>query len=141
MNNWMRSVPLAAVLILIASFTPPKLPGQQFTGAIAGTISDSSGARVAGAKVKADNTSTNLSVTAQSAKDGSYLIATLPIGACSVTITMTGFKTESHTSIVVEGNRTTTVDGKLEIGTLSTTVEVTDTPLLNRVDTTSGYVL
>ena len=32
------------------------------------------------------------------------------------------------------------MDGKLEVGTVATTVEVTGTPMLNQVDATVGYV-
>jgi len=42
---------------------------------------------------------------------------------------------------MVQGDRVTTVNGKMEVGTVATQVEVTGTPLLNAVDTTSGYVL
>ena len=41
----------------------------------------------------------------------------------------------------MNGNRTTTVDGSLKVGQVSTTVEVTATPLMNQVDTTNGYVV
>ena len=132
---------LSFLLILVLAITRTRLEAQQITGSIAGTVYDSSGALVNGASVKAVAFATNLSVTARSSKEGTYQIPDLPIGAYTITITMNGFKTESHTSINVEGNRTTTVDGKLEVGTVATTVEVNATPLLNQVDTTTGYVL
>src|SRR5215469_9505114 len=132
---------LSFLLILVLAITRTRLEAQQITGSIAGTVYDSSGALVNGASVKAVAFATNLSVTARSSKENTYQIPDLPIGAYTITITMNGFKTESHTSINVEGNRTTTVDGKLEVGTVATTVEVNATPLLNQVDTTTGYVL
>ncbi|MGA3041676.1 MAG: TonB-dependent receptor, partial [Bryobacteraceae bacterium] len=50
-------------------------------------------------------------------------------------------ETETHTMVIVNANRTTTVDGDLKVGTVATTVEVTATPLMNQVDTTNGYVV
>src|SRR5208337_664043 len=52
-----------------------------------------------------------------------------------------GFQTESHTEILVNADRTTTVDSSLKVGQISTTIEVTATPLMNQVDTTNGYVV
>ena len=39
------------------------------------------------------------------------------------------------------GNRTTTVDTSLVVGSIGTTVEVNAVPLMNQVDTTIGYVV
>ncbi len=41
----------------------------------------------------------------------------------SVSFSKEGFKTENHTSILVQGGRTATVNRKLEVGALATTVE------------------
>src|SRR5262245_6477625 len=117
------------------------LAAQQLTGAMAGTVRDSSGAVVVGAKVAVVNTATNLTIASETSRDGSYQIPDLPTGTYTVTFTIAGFKAEFHSMILVEGNRTTSVDGKLEVVTIEATVEVTDTPLLNQVDTTTGYVL
>src|SRR5579859_3595100 len=114
--------------------------GQQTLGAITGTVTDPSGAIVSDATVKAVNIATNLEVVAHT-KDGSFQIPDLPAGTYRVTITKDGFKTETHTKILVSGNRTTTVDTSLVVGSISATVEVTAVPLMNQVDTTIGYVV
>ncbi len=113
---------------------------QQTLGAITGTVTDPSGAVVSDADVKAVNLATNLEVSAHT-KNGSFVIPDLPAGTYRVTITKDGFKTETHTKILVSGNRTTTVDTTLVVGSLSSTVEVTAVPLMNQVDTTIGYVV
>ena len=43
--------------------------------------------------------------------------------------------------MLVNGDRTTTVDGDLKVGTVATKVDVIGTPLMNQVDTTTGYVV
>ena len=115
--------------------------GQQTLGAITGTVTDASGAVVADATVKAVNYATNLEVSAHTTTNGSFLIPDLPAGTYRVSVTKEGFKTETHTKILVFGNRTTTVDTSLVVGSVGTTVEVSAVPLMNQVDTTIGYVV
>src|SRR6185437_13966802 len=50
-------------------------------------------------------------------------------------------KKEVHSQVLVQANRTTTLDIALQPGTVETVVQVTGTPLLNHVDTTNGYIL
>lgn len=115
--------------------------GQQTLGAITGTVTDPSGAVVSGAVVTAVNLATNLAVGAHSKANGSFQIPDLPAGTYRLTVTKDGFKTETHTQILVFGSRTTTVDTSLAVGSLNSTVEVTAVPLMNQVDTTIGYVV
>ena len=117
------------------------LPAQDVLGAITGTVKDSSGAAIPDVTVKVQNVDTNLEVTPHTQANGSYLAPNLPAGNYKVSFTKEGFETETHTQIVVNSNRTTTVDGSLRVGTVATTVEVTSTPLMNQVDTTNGYVV
>jgi hypothetical protein len=117
------------------------LKAQQILGAITGTVKDTTGAFVPDASVTAQNVATNLKVSAHSDGKGSYQIPNLPAGAYKVTIGKDGFETENHTEILVNGDRTTTVDGDLKVGQTSTTIEVNATPLMNQTDTTNGYVV
>jgi len=132
---------LLFVLGILIAIAVPNSVGQQTLGAITGTVSDSSGAVVTDASVKAVNLATNLEVVAHTSNTGSFLIPDLPAGTYRVTITKDGFKTETHTKILVFGNRTTTVDTSLVVGSISATVEVSAVPLMNQVDTTIGYVV
>jgi len=115
--------------------------GQQTVGAITGTVMDSSGAAVPDATVKAINAATNLEVVTHTKSNGQYLVPELPAGTYKLTITKDGFKTETHTEVLVNAERTTTVDASLQVGTVSMTVEVTSVALMNQVDTTIGYVV
>ncbi len=133
-----RTFALLVYAALAASFT---MQAQQVTGGITGSVTDASGAAVGGAVVAIRNLDTNLALKAVTRTDGSYQVPDLQAGNYSVTFSKEGFKTENHPAILVQGDRTTTVNGKLELGAVTTTVEVTGTPLLNQVDVTSGYVL
>jgi hypothetical protein len=114
---------------------------QQTLGSINGTVTDSSGAVVRDANVKIHNAATGLEQTATTKSDGSFSIVDLPIGTYSVTFSRSGFKTEVHSQIPVQANRTTTVNGSLQPGEVSAQVTVTASPLLDQTDTTNGYTL
>jgi len=129
----------AAIWALILTHIPAR--AQQILGAITGTVRDSSGAVVGDVAVTARNLATNLSVTAHSQSTGSYSISNLPAGTYELTFTKEGFETERHTQVLVNGDRTSTVDADLKIGAVSTSVDVLATPLMNQVDTTNGYVV
>jgi hypothetical protein len=130
---------LAAIAFLLAC--SQLAPAQQTLGALNGTVTDASGAVVQGAAVKARNLATNLEVTATSKPDGSFGIADLPIGTYQVTFKKDGFETSIYPQITVQGNRTATVNAKLKPGSVSSTVTVEATPLLNETDTANGYTM
>jgi Carboxypeptidase regulatory-like domain/TonB dependent receptor len=119
----------------------PHCYAQQTLGAINGTVTDSSGGVVQNAVVKVHNVATSLEETVNTKADGSFSIVDLPIGTYSVTFSRDGFKTEAHSQILVQGNRTITVNGSLQPGAVTATVTVTGTPLMNQTDTTNGYVV
>src|SRR5580692_9869313 len=114
---------------------------QQTLGSINGTVTDSSGAAIHSATIKIHNLATGLEQTVTTKSDGSFDIADLPIGTYSVAFSREGFKTEVHSQILVQGNRTTTVNGSLQPGEVNVTVTVSGTPLMNQTDTTNGYVI
>ena len=136
----MRQFSCALILCLVALAPRPAL-SQAVMGAISGLVSDASGGSIGGAVVSVHNVDTNLELKAVTRGNGSYELLNIPAGNYTVAFSKEGFKTESHTSILVQGDRTTTVNGKLEVGSVATSVEVTATPLLNQTDTTTGYVL
>jgi len=70
------------------------------------------------ANVVARNTATNLTINTQTKANGSYQIPNLPIGNYEVTFSKSGFVTEQHRNVLVEGDRTSTVAGALKIGAL-----------------------
>lgn len=114
---------------------------QQTLGGITGTVTDSTGAVIAGATVTAVNDQTSLTRTETTSADGAYTIVNLPIGSYTLTFTHAGFESQKIPSIVIQANRTATVSAELKVGEVTQTVTVEETPLLNAVDTTNGYVL
>jgi Carboxypeptidase regulatory-like domain len=130
-----------SILVALAVFLPAITPAQQTLGSVNGTVTDTSGAVVQKASVKIRNTGTNLVVTVESKEDGSFSAAYLPIGSYEVTFSKDGFKTAVFSAILVQGNRTTTVDASLVPGSVSSSVTVESTPLLNQTDASNGYTM
>lgn len=136
-----RSVFIATALLALTGVAWAPARAQQILGAITGTVRDASGSSVQDVTVTARNIATNLSVTASSQSTGSYTIPNLPAGTYELTFTKEGFDAERHTEVLVNGDRTTTVDSDLKVGTVATKVDVISTPLMNQVDATTGYVV
>ena len=130
-----------ACTLLVAVCMAPTMLAQQTLGAMNGTVTDVSGAVIQGAAIKARSLATNLQITAQSKNEGSFSITDLPIGTYEVTFTKDGFETVVYPQIMVQGNRTSTVNAKLHPGAASTTVTVEATPLLNQTDTANSYTM
>jgi len=136
-----RLVQLVFAVCLSSLMVVSNGSAQQTLGAITGTVTDPSGAVVQDATVKAKNLATNLDVTTHTKSNGSYLIPDLPAGTYKLTFSKEGFKSETHTEVIVNTERTTTVDTSLQLGAANAIVEVSAVSLMNEVDTTNGYVV
>jgi hypothetical protein len=133
-------VRIILALVLLAAIS---LSAQTFRGTILGTVTDPSGAVVAGAKVTVKNVGTGLERTTDTSADGSYALPELPIGTYTVTITLIGFQTAVTTGVIVDVAGERRVDAALKTGQVSTKVEVSaDTlPLVETTTNTLGGVL
>jgi hypothetical protein len=114
---------------------------QQTLGAISGTVSDTANALLADVTVTAVQDGTTLTRSVKTNSEGGYQLVNLPIGTYTITFTHDGFETQNVPSILVQADRTVAVNAALKVGEVSTSVTVTETTLLNTVDTTNGYVL
>ncbi len=106
-------VSLALVFVLVAA---SGLSAQTFRGTILGTVTDPSGAVLAGAKVTVKNTGTGLERTTETSADGSYSLPELPIGTYTVTVTQTGFQTFVATGVTVDVATERRVDAAMKTG-------------------------
>jgi hypothetical protein len=115
----------AAFLLFLASASATSAQSESINATIRGRISDPSDQPVAGCNVKAVNNKTAYTRTIASGDDGYYVIASLPIGTYTVTITKDGFETLKFTEIVLQAGGDAVVDGALKVGSVSTSIEVT----------------
>ena len=114
---------------------------QQTLGGITGTVADKSGSVLPDTTVTIVGDQTELTRTQKTNGNGGYDFVNLPIGTYTVTVTHEGFQTEKLPSILVQANRTATLNVSLKVGQVGTTIEVEAAPTMNAVDTTNGYVL
>src|SRR3954467_2086469 len=128
------------VFVLLAALS---LSAQTFRGTILGTVTDPSGAVVAGAKVTVKNTGTGLERSTETSGDGSYSLPELPIGTYNVTVSQSGFTTFVATGVTVDVATERRVDAGLKAGEVSTKVEVSadQLPLVETTSTNLGGVL
>jgi hypothetical protein len=104
---------------------------QSDRGSITGAISDPSGAVIASAKIEAKNIDNGSVYEVGSSATGNYVLPQLPTGNYQLTVTVTGFKKYVKENIFIPVAQTVRVDVKLEVGTTSDTVTITEaTPLL-----------
>src|SRR5689334_12488071 len=117
-----KNVLLWAFLALTSALAPRSLWAQ--TASLTGTVTDASGAVVLGATINAHNLDTGSERTATTGSTGAYRIADLTPGHYDVAVEMQGFSTFRVSNLVLTVDQTLTVDAKLEVGQVSTTVEV-----------------
>src|ERR1700761_6259798 len=111
-------------------------------GAIAGTVTDASGAVIPGATVTAVENSTGVSVSRDSTGTGYYVMSPLLPGVYTVTITAKGFEAYKQENVTVDALQTVGLSPKLTIGSATETVTVsTAPPALQTTNATLGGVM
>jgi hypothetical protein len=135
-KHWTFGPAIVAIVMIAASIT---VLGQQITGDIRGTVTDSSGAVVAGATVEIKNTDQNAVLrTLKTGKDGSYVGTYLPVGNYQVTVTAQGFKTVTISKIALNVNDRRVVDISLKVGSSDQTVEVRESAVQVNLDSATS---
>src|SRR5262245_8703962 len=128
--------PLLFLFACLLAFASPAA-AQFGVGSIAGTVTDGSGGVLPGVTVTLSNPGViGGDQTAITEADGTYQFLRLVPGTYTVKGELQGFRAVAQTGIVVNADRTSRMDLKLEVGNVSETVTVSgQSPLL---DTTSA---
>ena len=122
------AAPLALFFAALLTINPGSVAfAQSPTGTIRGTVIDPTGAQVAGATITLTNLATNASQTATTDNAGRYILNFVPPGTYTETVSAAGFRTAKQNNIIVEMAVDRPVDFKLEVGLVSSQVEVTST--------------
>ena len=116
--------------------------GQDISAKITGTVTDASGAVVAGATVTARETSRGVTYPTRTNAAGIYYLSPLPVGQYVLKVSAPGFSSAERAAISLDQAQTARVDIALAIGQASQTVEVSSAPpLLQTDDSFLGTVL
>ena len=98
---------------------------QETTGTITGVTSDQTGAVLPGVAVTIRNTNTSTSRTVVTNEAGLYTASLLPVGAYEVTFELSGFQPVTLTSVELHVNDRLKLDGRLRVGGVAESVNVT----------------
>ncbi|HUA14449.1 MAG TPA: TonB-dependent receptor [Verrucomicrobiae bacterium] len=114
---------------------------QSETGRLIGSVTDISGAAIPGATVRVTELSTSRAVTVQSQADGSYVVNALPVGNYKADASKESFKTESA-NFALDISQVKELNFKLEVGSVSETVEVTNAiPVVDTATSSAGEII
>jgi hypothetical protein len=129
---------LTLVLCLGAALLPRSFgQASAINGEINGTVTDPSGAAVAGATVQASNAGTGFKQSAKTGDSGLYRFGLLPLGSYEVEVQAAGFAAAKRTGIVLTAGYIATVNVAMAVAGTATTVEVTAAALItdpSRID-------
>ena len=122
------------VLILCATLSHAQIT----TTTLLGIVTDSTGASLPRAQITLTNSETNLVRNVTSEGDGAYRIEFLPVGTYTLEVRHEGFQAYVQKELVLTLNGNVRVDVRLQVGTASKDITVTDVP--PQVDTASAAI-
>src|SRR5436309_4162762 len=133
---WFALLPV----VLFSAATP--LRAQVDTGAILGTVTDTSGGAVTSASVTLTNQGTNAALTITTGADGGYKFTPVRIGTYKIKVSLQGFQTVEKRDITVNVGADGVVDFTLKPGSVTETIEVASSvPVLSTQDASVGQVI
>jgi outer membrane receptor protein involved in Fe transport len=121
-RNVYCTVLLSSALLLV-SF-PAYLGAQQASASINGTITDSSGAVIAGARITLASINTGVSRTTVTNNTGNYGFVDVLPAAYTIKVAKEGFNTLTQPQFTVYVNQTATLDYKLTVGSAQQSITV-----------------
>lgn len=114
-----------ALAILLGALLAARVPAQETTATVTGTVSDLTGALLPGVTVSARNTTTGIAKVVVTSDTGRYVVPFLPLGTYELSFSLTGFRPYVAHGIEVHVNDRLTVNATLGVSGGETTVEVT----------------
>ena len=133
--NRIRIFAVAALVLLL----PVLAAAQAISGDLVGVVTDKSGAAVAGATIVATNVGTNVKSTTTANGAGEYRFTNLPVGTYNITGTAKGFSTVTMRNFDIQLNKTATANLTMDVGGVSTTVEVSESAA-PAIDTSTAQI-
>jgi hypothetical protein len=130
------------LLLLLAGLWAGTAQAQVDTGSIVGTVRDTSGAIVPGAKVTLRESTTNTLTDRTADAAGNYVATPLRIGVYAVSVEIGGFKKETREGIVLRVQDRLRIDFVLQPGDIAESVVVQgEAPLVQSETSSLGEVV
>src|SRR5258708_1638060 len=121
---WTIAMVVIAVLVIVVCGNHAVLAQGTSAGSIQGTVTDASGAAIAGVAVTITNIQTSASRTLTTADDGRYTALNLPVTSYLVKAEKSGFGAKINENVQVNPGIATVLDIQLSVGTVTETVDV-----------------
>ena len=115
---------ISIVAVIFAAMNLTTLQAQTFQAQVTGTVRDSSGAVIPGAKVTAKNLGTGIIVTATSNDTGSFTLTNLRPADYMITCEVKGFKRFEQSPVTLQVNQVLEVEIGLQPGSVTEQVNV-----------------
>ena len=120
----MRRLTVMALSVVVCAMLCSVAGAQRLDGTLRVTVTDNSQAVVAVAKVTAVNEATGVALSTTASSAGTYVFPNLLVGTYTVTVEQDGFKKAVQKGISVTSNQVTDANIELELGAVSSIVEV-----------------
>ncbi|MBO0858806.1 MAG: TonB-dependent receptor [Chloracidobacterium sp.] len=131
------SVLLFGLLIGSLTLCSSKTFAQQETATITGEVRDANSSVVPKATVIVTNAETNVSVKSETNDQGLYTVPSLKPGPYSITVEKAGFKKSVRSGVTLQVNQVARLDVILQVGDMTTAVEVVEAATLLETETSS----
>ncbi len=126
-----RCLIFCLALVSAAAVAPGQVGG---TGTIQGTVTDPSGAVVAGASVIATNLATGVTTGRRTTDAGFFVLALLPAGEYTVTVRASGFQSFVQEHVVLDALQVIGLSPKLQLGQANQSITVEAAPSALKTD-------
>jgi hypothetical protein len=133
MRNFATLALVTGVIALLVTVQPAL--ADNLYASIRGTVTDPSGAAVAGVTVTATNTDTGIQSKVTSNQTGGFVFPQLAIGNYKIMVAAPNFKTYQASGIHLDLDQIYSMNVKLELGAVSEAIQVEANPI--QVETTS----
>src|SRR5262245_7827009 len=117
--DWKKGIFLCLFVVFSATSM-----AQTLTGRIQGTVTDAQGAVIPGAEIKVLNKLNGATFDSLSNELGFWALPSMPSATYTVTVSLPGFKTVTIDNVKVDAGLPATVNAKLEVGSVTETVQV-----------------
>src|SRR5260370_661192 len=129
-------------LVCLSALTLSALSAQDSRGAIAGRVTDAHDGGIPGARIVIANADTGVATHLTTNEKGAYAAPLLLPGVYNVTAEHDGFKRAARTHVELSVNDDLQVDLRLEVGSTSESITVTESaPVLEATNASMGILL
>ncbi|KAF0249852.1 MAG: TonB-dependent Receptor Plug domain-containing protein, partial [bacterium] len=116
--------------------------GQSDTGRVEGTVTDPTGAAVAGVTVVVTNIETNSRIEITTNEQGNYVAPTLRVGTYRVEFSAQGFRKNIQNDITLTVSQIAQINAQLDTGEITDVIEISsNAPLVETSSSSLGQVI